>query len=81
MLFIPTRDERPALVNARTRSGEREPGTMMGKAHKQAIVTITEQKSKLTLIRKVTRKTARRVAQAIIYHKTHCLSCPHANLE
>ena len=38
----------------------------IGKAHKQAIVTITERKTRLSLIRKVKFKTAVNVADAII---------------
>ena len=66
---IPNRvsiDERPAIVDKKSRYGDWELDTIIGKNHKQAIVTITERKSKLTLIRKVQRKTAKLVSQAII---------------
>lgn len=66
---IPNRisiDERPSIVEERSRYGDWELDTIIGKNHKQAIVTITERKSKLTLIRKVKRKTADFVCQAII---------------
>jgi len=73
-------DERPSIVNTRSRLGDWELDTIIGKAHKQAIVTLTERKSKLTLIRKVKRKTAHHVAQAIIQllkpiaHHVHTLT-------
>ena len=39
---------------------------MIGKGHRQAIVSLTERKSRLTLLAKVSHKTAELVAQAII---------------
>ena len=59
-------DERPAIVDKRKRIGDWELDTVIGKAHKQAIVTITERKTRLSLIRKVKFKTAENVADAII---------------
>jgi IS30 family transposase len=59
-------DERPAIVDSRQRLGDWELDTIIGKAHKQAIVSLTERKSKLTLIAKVTHKTADLVGQAIV---------------
>ena len=59
-------DERPAIVDKRRRIGDWELDTVIGKAHKQAIVTITERKTRLSLIRKVKFKTAVNVADAII---------------
>lgn len=73
-------DERPAIVESRSRIGDWELDTIIGKAHKQAIVTLTERKSKLTLMRKVKRKTANSVAEAIIHllkpiaHRVHTLT-------
>lgn len=66
---IPNRvsiEERPVIVDEKSRYGDWELDTIIGKNHKQAIVTITERKSKLTLIRKVKRKTADLVGQAVI---------------
>ena len=60
-------DERPAIVDTRCRLGDWELDTIIGKAHKQAIVSLTERKSRLTLIHKVERKTADNVANAIIH--------------
>lgn len=73
-------DERPAVVDARSRFGDWELDTIIGKGHKQAIVSITERKSRLTLIRKVERKTADSVTRAIlrllkpIAHRVHTLT-------
>jgi len=59
-------DERPIVVDLRTRIGDWELDTIIGKGHKQAIVSITERKSRYTLIQKVERKTAQCVSKAII---------------
>ena len=59
-------DERPAIVDTRRRLGDWELDTIIGKAHKQAIVSLTERKSRLTLIQKVEQKTVDNVANAII---------------
>lgn len=58
--------ERPAVVDERCRIGDWELDTIIGKHHKQAIVSLTERKSRLTLLKKVTRKTASCVTKAII---------------
>ena len=59
-------DERPTIVDARSRFGDWELDTVIGKNHKQALVTIVERKSRLTLIAKVVRKTAENVTEAIV---------------
>ena len=59
-------DERPTIVDDRTRFGDWELDTVIGANHKQALVTIVERKSRLTLIAKVMRKTADNVTDAII---------------
>lgn len=66
---IPNRqfiEDRPVIVDARKRIGDWEADTIIGKNHKQAIVSIVERKTGLTLIRKVERKTALAVSQAMI---------------
>jgi IS30 family transposase len=45
--------ERPAIVEQRGRLGDWEADTIIGKGHQQAIVSLTERKSKLTLLAKV----------------------------
>lgn len=65
---IPNRisiEERPAIVETRQRLGDWEADTLIGKNHRQAIVSLTERKSGLALIHKVERKTAQAVGEAI----------------
>ena len=57
---------RPAIVAERRRIGDWELDTIIGKGHKQAIVSLTERKARLTLIAKVERKTADQVAATIV---------------
>lgn len=59
-------EQRPAVVDKRTRLGDWELDTVIGKQHRQALVTLVERKSRLTLIAKVTHKTAEAVTAAII---------------
>ena len=56
---------RPAIVDTRSRIGDWEADTVIGKNHKQAIVSLVERKSGFTLIRKVERRTADAVSRAI----------------
>lgn len=66
---IPNRlsiDDRPAIVETRSRIGDWEADTVIGKNHRQAIVSIVERKTGFTLIRKVERKTAQAVSEAMI---------------
>jgi transposase, IS30 family len=62
-LFI---EDRPTIVAERKRIGDWEADTIIGKNHRQAIVSIVERKTGLTLIQKVERKTAQAVSQAMI---------------
>ena len=60
--IIPNRlsiDQRPAIVEKRSRIGDWEADTVIGKNHKQAIVILVERKSGFTLIRKVERRTGK----------------------
>lgn len=57
---------RPAIVDSRKRFGDWEADTMIGKQHKQALVTIVERKSRLTRIAHVEQKTAAHVSKACI---------------
>ena len=59
-------DVRPSIVAERSRVGDWELDTIIGKGHKQAIVSLTERKSRLALIAKVERKTASQVSASII---------------
>ncbi|MCH7764333.1 MAG: IS30 family transposase [Candidatus Marinimicrobia bacterium] len=58
-------DERPDVVEQRSRIGDWEADTIIGKAHKQAIVSLTERKSGLALIYKVERRTKEKTEEAI----------------
>lgn len=58
-------EERPAIVESKERIGDWEADTIIGKAHKGALVSLTERKSKLSLIYKVERKTADLVKEAM----------------
>ena len=64
-------DQRPAIVDARTRFGDWELDTVIGSNHQQALVTLVERKSRLTLIAKVVRKTAEHVADSIVNLLAH----------
>jgi len=59
-------DERPEIVDRRQRIGDWEVDTIIGKGHRQAIVTLTERKSRFALLRKVDRRKAELVGQAVI---------------
>jgi IS30 family transposase len=65
---IPNRlsiEDRPAIVETRSRIGDWEADTVIGKSHRQAIVSIVERKTGFTLIHKVERKTAQAVTEAM----------------
>jgi IS30 family transposase len=59
-------DERPEIVDSRERLGDWEVDTVIGKGRQPALVTLTERKSRLTLVCKVERKTAEAVAAAVV---------------
>jgi|FLOH01.1.fsa_nt_gi transposase, IS30 family len=58
-------DQRPTIVDTRSRVGDWEADTIIGKAHKQAIVSLTERKSGLALIYKVDRRTKENTEDAM----------------
>jgi IS30 family transposase len=67
--IIPNRqsiEQRPAIVEERSRIGDWEVDTVIGKNHKQALVSIVERKSGYLLVHKVERKTADAVNGAMI---------------
>jgi IS30 family transposase len=66
---IPARksiEVRPEVVDLRERLGDWESDTIIGKGYQGALVTLTERKSRFTLVRKVAQKSAEQVAQAMI---------------
>lgn len=76
-------EERPAIVNARKRLGDWEVDTIIGRKHKQALVTLTERKSRFTLLTKVKRRTAQAVRKQVcrmllpVKNKVHTLTSDH----
>jgi IS30 family transposase len=59
-------DERPIIVEERSRIGDWESDTIIGKGHKQAMVTIVDRKSRFLLMQKVEKRTAEKVGEATI---------------
>jgi IS30 family transposase len=59
-------DERPEVVERRSRYGDWEVDTIIGKGHKQAIVSLTERRARLTLLAKVQTREAKTVGQAAV---------------
>ena len=57
--------ERPAVVDEKSRLGDWEIDTIIGKEHRGAVVTMVERHSKLTLLAQVSRKTAQEVEEAL----------------
>lgn len=67
--LIPNRrdiETRSARVEQRKQVGHWEADTVIGKNHKQALVTLVERKSRYVCIRKVSGKTANEVSRAMI---------------
>jgi transposase, IS30 family len=58
--------ERPGIVERKIRIGDWEGDTVVGKNHQGALVTLVDRKSKLTLIGKVNRYTAKAVEKTIV---------------
>jgi IS30 family transposase len=66
---IPNRksiEVRPEIVEKRTRLGDWEKDTIIGKGHRGAVVTLTDRKSRLTLLGQVDQKKAGKVAATVI---------------
>jgi len=59
-------EHRPGIVNSKTRLGDWEADTVIGKGHKGVLVTLTERRSRLTLIASTKSKKAELVCSAII---------------
>lgn len=57
--------ERPEIVEEKSRLGDWEIDTIIGKEHKGAVVSMVERHSKLTLLAQVPRKTAQEVEEAL----------------
>jgi len=59
-------DKRPKIVEKKSRIGDFEIDTVIGRHHVGALVTIVDRKSKFTLINKVSSKRAEEVTQVLI---------------
>jgi len=59
-------EQRPAVVDQRSRLGDWEVDLMIGQGHSGALITLTERKSRFTLIRGVASKAAEQVTQTIV---------------
>jgi IS30 family transposase len=59
-------DKRPKIVDKKSRIGDLEIDTVIGKNHIGALVTVVDRKSKFTLIKRVDSKQADVVTQALI---------------
>ena len=59
-------EERPEIVEKRERIGDWEADTIIGSGKRGAIVTLVERKSRFTLLKQVTRRTAAAVEEAIL---------------
>ena len=59
-------DKRPKIVEKKSRIGDWEIDTVVGKDHKGFLVTVVDRKSKFALIKNVTSKHAEVVTQALI---------------
>ena len=76
-------EERPAIVSTRKRLGDWEVDTLIGRKQKQALVTLTERKSRFTLLGKVSRRTAQAVRQQVcrllvpVMDRVHTLTSDH----
>ena len=57
---------RPAVVDDKTRLGDWEADTVIGKGHQGVLVTLTERVSKLNLVIPIVRKEAELTKEAII---------------
>ena len=59
-------EDRPSIVEEKNRIGDWEIDLIIGKNHKQALVTVVDRKSNFTLIQKVSSKKSEEVKNALI---------------
>ena len=69
-------EQRPAIVDAKSRLGDWEGDTVIGAAHQGVLVTLAERKSRYTLVKRVSSKHAQPVGNAVIEllrpHRKYC---------
>jgi len=74
-------EERPEIVERRERLGDWEADTIIGAGKRGAIVTLVDRKSRFTLLKQVSRRTASAVEDAILdllkpyQASTHTITC------
>lgn len=59
-------DERPEIVDEKSRIGDWELDTIIGKNQQQAVLSVVERVSKFTLLKKLPRKTSQLTSRALI---------------
>jgi transposase, IS30 family len=69
--------DRPAIVDKKSRLGDWELDTIIGREHKGAIVSMVERYSKLTRLAKIRQKTALEVKDALVYKLGDVTDCVH----
>jgi IS30 family transposase len=67
--------ERPAIVEEKSRIGDWEVDTIIGSEHKGVIVSMVDRHSKLTLLSKVSHKTAQEVQAALTNRLSKVADC------
>ena len=70
-------EQRPAIVDRRTRFGDWEADLVIGAGHQQALVTLNERKSRYALMAHVPTKSADTVSAAMISLLTPFAACVH----
>ena len=81
--IIPSRVDinmRPAVVDDKTRLGDWEADTVIGKGHQGVLVTLTERVSKLNLVIPIVRKEAELTKEAIIQALTPFADWVHTHM-
>jgi len=76
-------DQRPAVVQARSRIGDWEGDTVVGRGHTGVLLTLVERRSRYTLMRSLPNREAAPVSAAILEllrpHKAQCLTLTFDN--
>ena len=68
-------EERPKIVDRKVRVGDWEGDLIVGKGNRQAIVSLVDRKSRLTLLHKVSGKTEQEVSAALISRLQEVAGC------
>ena len=68
-------EERPTIVDRKVRVGEWEGDLIVGKGNRQAIVSLVDRKSRLTLLHKISGKAEQEVSAALISRLQEVAGC------